>query len=123
MRDLLAMADGEPRDNPVRDEPGPVPRRTRLGRILEEHPEARPQLGDAIGSLLKVVVVTLAIIGLLAIWHLRRRAQLIRERLGPPKDVSLPDFVSTAKAEPRSAQPDEKPPKGDPPPLPGEARA
>jgi hypothetical protein len=78
------MADGNAREQPDHEEAGKKPGTSRLGRILREHPEARPRLGDAIGSLLKVVVATLAIIGLLAIWHLRRRAQLIRDRLGSP---------------------------------------
>jgi hypothetical protein len=64
-------------------QPGAESPRSRLGRILQEHPEARPRLGEAIGSLLKVVLATLAIIGLLAIWHLRRRARMIRDRIGP----------------------------------------
>jgi hypothetical protein len=79
--------------NPDRPANRGEPPRSRLGRILRENPEARPQLGKAVSSLLGVVVATLAIIGLLAIWHLHRRAQLIRRRLGPPRDVDLSDFA------------------------------
>lgn len=76
----------------VDDDGGKPPRRSRLGQILEQHPEARPRLSDAIGGLLKVVLAAVAVIGVLAIWHLRRRARLIRNRLGPPRDVRLDDF-------------------------------
>jgi len=67
------------------------PRRTRLGRILAERPEARPRLSRAVGSLLAVILVAIAVLGFLTIWHLRRRAQLIRDRLAPPRRISLPD--------------------------------
>jgi hypothetical protein len=77
----------------------PGPPTSRLGRILREHPEARPRLSEAIGSLLKVVLATLAIVGMLAIWHLHRRARLIRDRLGPPRDVRLDEFEGTKPEE------------------------
>jgi hypothetical protein len=38
--------------------------------------------------------MTLSGIGILAVlvmWHLARRGRLIRERLGPPRSVSLPE--------------------------------
>ncbi len=68
------------------------PKRSRLGQILAERPEARPRLGNAVGSLLATFLVALAACGLLLIWHLRRRAQLIRDHLAPSRDVSLSDF-------------------------------
>ncbi|QEH34487.1 hypothetical protein OJF2_30260 [Aquisphaera giovannonii] len=74
--------------------PPAEPRRSRLGRILEEHPEARPRIRDAVFSLLATALATIAIVGLLLIWHLRRRARLIRERLAPPRRVSLPDLAA-----------------------------
>lgn len=83
------------------DEAGNPRRRSRLGQILREHPEARPRLGDAVASLLKVVLATLVVVVLLAIWHLRRRAGLIRDRLGPPRDVSLDDFDDEGPEKPR----------------------
>jgi len=64
---------------PDRPEPGPA--KSRLARILAERPESRPRLARAVGSLLAVTLVTVAAIGVLLIWHLRRRAALIRERL------------------------------------------
>lgn len=67
-----------------------APQRSRLGRILAEQPEARPRLREAVGSLLATALVAIVAIGLLAIWHLRRRAQLIRDRLAAPRSVSLP---------------------------------
>ena len=77
---------------------GPVapedkPRRSRLGQILAERPEARPQLRGAVASLLATALAAIAVLGLLLIWHLRRRARLIRERLAPPRDIWLPDSV------------------------------
>jgi hypothetical protein len=63
------------------DRPDPRPGKSRLARILAERPEARPRLARAVGSLLAVTLVTVAAIGVLVIWHLRRRAGLIRERL------------------------------------------
>jgi hypothetical protein len=85
------MIDQDPRDGPVARNPGGEPRPSRLSKILTEHPEARPQLRRAIGSLLGVVLVFVAVLGGLLIWHLMRRAQLIRNRLGSPRNVSLPD--------------------------------
>jgi hypothetical protein len=76
------------------------PKRTRLGRILAERPEARPRLSQAVGSLLAVILVAIAALGLLAIWHLRRRAQLIRDRLAPPRKVSFPELPTGPANEP-----------------------
>src|SRR5208337_3614829 len=80
---------------------GGQPRRSRLGQILAERPEARPRLSRAVGSLLATALVAIAVLGLLLIWHLRRRAQLIRDRLGPPRVVSLPDLSRAGDDEPR----------------------
>jgi hypothetical protein len=55
--------------------------KTRLGRLLREHPEARDRLKNAVGGLLTAVLATIAAVAALSIWHLRRRADLIRERL------------------------------------------
>ncbi len=80
---------------------GGQPKRTRLGQILAERPEARPRLKSAVGSLLATALVAIAVLGVLLIWHLRRRAQLIRDRLGPPRAVSLPDLSEAGDDEPR----------------------
>jgi hypothetical protein len=77
------------------------PKRSRLGQLLAERPEARPRLSRAVGSLLATVLVAIAVLGLLLIWHLRRRAQLIRDRLGPPRAVSLPDLSAAGDDQPR----------------------
>src|SRR5208337_1697011 len=77
------------------------PKRSRLGQILAERPEARPRLSRAVGSLLATVLAAIAVLGLLLIWHLRRRAQLIRDRLGPPRAVSLPDLSAAGDDQPR----------------------
>jgi hypothetical protein len=71
---------------------GPIPDagqppRSRLRRILDERPEARPRLGKAIAALLGTGLVTLAALGGLMIWHIMRRGRLIRERLSAPRIV------------------------------------
>jgi hypothetical protein len=97
-RDRLAcdprvMSNQESQPESGGDKPEASPRRTRLGKILAERPEARPALRSAVVSLLATALATIAIVGLLLIWHLRRRAQLIRDRLGPPRPVSLPSVL------------------------------
>ena len=57
------------------------PPRSRLRRILEERPEARPRLGRAVAVLLGTGLIAFAALGALLIWHLVRRGRLIRERL------------------------------------------
>src|SRR5271157_4566854 len=64
-------------------------------------PRHAPRLSRAVGSLLATVLVAIAVLGLLLIWHLRRRAQLIRDRLGPSRAVSLPDLSRAGDNEPR----------------------
>ena len=77
------------------------PRRTWLRRLLDR-PDARPRVRRAVVSLLGVTVVAIAAFGALTIWHLVRRGRLIRDRLGNPRDVGLPDlFTDTGtKGEP-----------------------
>jgi hypothetical protein len=41
--------------------------------------------------LVVTTLVTIAILGLLLIWHLIRRARLIRERLDSPRETRLVD--------------------------------
>jgi hypothetical protein len=66
---------------------GGKPPRSRLRKILDEKPEARPRLGKAIAALLGTGLVTLAALCGLLIWHIMRRGRLIRERLNPPRVV------------------------------------
>src|SRR5262249_25135424 len=66
-------------------------RRSRLRRILDERPEARPRLGRAVAALLGTVLVALVAIGALLLWHVRRRGRLIRERLAAPHNVRMPE--------------------------------
>jgi uncharacterized iron-regulated membrane protein len=70
----------------------PTTRRSQLSRILEERPEARSRLGHAVAALLGTFLVAVAVFGGLWIWHIRRRARLIRERLNAPRVVRLPDL-------------------------------
>jgi hypothetical protein len=75
--------------------PGARPPKTRLGRILAERPEERPRLARAVGGLLAVTLATVAVLGVLLIWHLRRRAGLIRERLALRGGVAPHDLEPT----------------------------
>ena len=68
------------------------PARSRLRRLLDERPEARPRIGRAVATLLGTGLVALAAFGVLLIWHLVRRGRLIRERLSAPRVVRLPQF-------------------------------
>ncbi len=72
--------------------PGTEPRRSRLRQILDEQPQARTRIGRAVAILLGTTLVALAAIGALVIWHLIRRARLIRERLNPPRKIWVPEI-------------------------------
>lgn len=85
------------------------PAQTRLSRILAERPEARPRIARAVGGLLAVTLAAVAVLGVLVIWHLRRRAGLIREHLASRCDVSLADL--------ELPDPDEENDASDPPAL------
>lgn len=77
------------------------PKRSRLRQILDEQPEARPRLAKAFGALLGTTLVAITAMSILLIWHLMRRARLIRERLNPPRMVKLPEFPDD-EVDPRS---------------------
>ena len=94
----VEMSDREDPASPEKDAVASEPRRSRLGQILAEQPEARPRLRLAVGSMLATVLVAITALGLLAIWHLRRRAQLIRDRLAPPRSISLSDPSTVIRA-------------------------
>ena len=94
------MIEQDSQGQPQLSQPGDQTRRSQLSRILTESPEARPQLRRAVGSLIGVFVAFLAVLGILLIWHLRRRAQLIRDRLGPPRKVALPDLSELREVDP-----------------------
>ena len=85
----------------------PEPRRSQLSRLLDR-PDARPRVKRAVASLLAASVAAIAVLGVLVIWHLVRRARLIREGLNPPRSVSWPevrpigrDAGPTTETEPR----------------------
>lgn len=63
-----------------------------MRRLLEERPEARTRLARAIAELIAATLVALVAIGALLIWHVMRRARLIRERLSAPRAVDLPEL-------------------------------
>jgi hypothetical protein len=69
------------------------PRRTWLGRILREGPEARRRLARAVAALLGTALIALGAIGVLLIWHVVRRGRLIQERLDPPRNVRMPELL------------------------------
>jgi hypothetical protein len=78
------------RQEPERSVDAPAsaqPPKTRLRRILEERPEARPRIGRAVAELLGIGLVSLVALAALVIWHIARRGRLIRERLSPPRAV------------------------------------
>jgi hypothetical protein len=68
------------------------PKRSRLRQILDEQPEARPRLAKAFVYLLGTTLVAVTAMSVLLIWHLMRRARLIRERLNPHRVVKLPEL-------------------------------
>lgn len=74
--------------------PEPEPRPTQLRRLLQR-PGARRRVARAVASLIASGVVAIGAIGLLLLWHIARRARLIRERLGPPRVVRLPELEPT----------------------------
>jgi hypothetical protein len=68
------------------------PRRSWLRRIIGQGPAARKRLSEAVAALLGTALIAVAAIGALVIWHLVRRGRIIRERLGPPKSVRMPEL-------------------------------
>ena len=68
------------------------PRRNWLRRIIGRGPTERKRLGEAVAALLGTALVALAAIVGLLIWHLIRRGRIIRERLGPPRAVRMPEL-------------------------------
>lgn len=54
-------------------------------------PEDKTRVGRALAALLSVGLVSLSALGAFVVWHLVRRGRLIRESLGPPRRISLPD--------------------------------
>jgi hypothetical protein len=69
-----------------------------LGQQAGAAPEARRRIGHAAATWLSLVLVAVAGLGALVVWHLVRRGRLIRERLGPPRVVRLPDLEPPATA-------------------------
>jgi hypothetical protein len=55
-------------------------------------PRDRTRIGWAAAAFLSAGLVAIVALGSLAIWHLVRRGRLIRERLGQPRDVRLPEI-------------------------------
>jgi hypothetical protein len=82
---------------------GPTSPPSWLRKILDEHPEARPLIGRPVAALLGTALVALAALSALLIWHLIRRGRLIRERLGAPRVVRLPDLPATRAGGPPAA--------------------
>ena len=82
------------------DTAGRPARRSTLKRILDERPEARRRLARAIAALLGTALVALGVLGGLLVWHVRRRARVIREGLGPPRVVRWPEPEDLKAEEP-----------------------
>jgi hypothetical protein len=92
--------------------PEPEPKRSRLSQLLEQ-PEARPRVSRAVASLLAASVVSIAVLGMLLIWHLIRRGRLIRQSLHPPRPVRWP---ALEPVEPRGPAPPPIPTEDNDPP-------
>ena len=88
----ISMFDGDGKTSSGAASRQGEPRQSRLRKILEERPEARPRLGRAIAVLGGTGVVAFAAVGGLLIWHIMRRGRLIRERLSDPRVIRLPEF-------------------------------
>jgi hypothetical protein len=74
--------------------PEPEPKRTKLRQLLDQ-PGARPRVSRAVVSLLTASLVSIAVLGVLLIWHLVRRGRLIRHGLGSPRPVRWPSLEPT----------------------------
>lgn len=53
--------------------------------------ERRRQIGEALRLWGGVTLGGVTILGALAIWHLKRRGWVMRERLGPPREIDWPE--------------------------------
>ena len=62
-------------------------------------------------SLLATVLVAIVALGVLAIWHLRRRAQLIRDHLGPPRRFASRRAGDDSRPRRRPADAGDSPPR------------
>ena len=85
-----ALADADSRAETA--EAAGEPRRNWLRRIIGRGPTERKRLGEAVAALLGTALVALAAIVGLVIWHLIRRGRIIRERLGPPRAIRMPEL-------------------------------
>lgn len=70
----------------------PNPERPRtLREVVAEDPEARRMVGRVYAELLAVLLVAIAGISGLLLWHLARRGRILRSRLSQPRPVDWPD--------------------------------
>lgn len=81
----------------------PAPKASQLRKLLDR-PDARPKVSRAVVSLLATEVLSIGVLGALVVWHLSRRARLIRDRLAPPRLVRLPD-LTPLDARPKPTEP------------------
>lgn len=56
-------------------------------------PEVRHRLGRALATWTALTLAAVVLLGALAVWHLVRRGRLLRDRLGPPRKVEVPDWA------------------------------
>jgi hypothetical protein len=70
----------------------PNTRRRRVA-LTALRPEVRHRLGRALATWTALTLAAVVILGALVVWHLVRRGRLLRERLGPPRKVDLPDWA------------------------------
>ncbi|MEW4570187.1 hypothetical protein AB1L88_20160 [Tautonia sp. JC769] len=62
-----------------------------LRNVIAEDPAARRRIGRAYAEFLAVVLVAIASITALVLWHLARRGRILRQNLGQPRRISWPD--------------------------------
>lgn len=63
-------------------------------------PSQRKQVGHALRLWVGVTLGATSLLAALAIWHLKRRGQRLRERLGPPREILWPDLTPRSQAAP-----------------------
>jgi hypothetical protein len=71
------------------------------GRPVPPPPSARQRLGRLARLWGELTLGGIVLITLLSVWHLRRRAALVRDRLGPPR--ALPGLEAHRTEEPGDA--------------------
>jgi hypothetical protein len=62
--------------------------------------EDRRRIGRAVAEWGALALASVSVLSALVVWHLVRRGRLIRENLGPPRVVQLPEGEPAAEPAP-----------------------